>query len=166
MASDRAVVDGIYGYDPVTFQFDHESVQHRWTEFRRNAPLQPLGFWAVLVLFYIVVGFIVQWRGLNGSMGWVWQVQHIAVLGGGVLWKLVAVCEYRRGWVETACRAVVGADTDIRLLVSRVRVALIYAHVLVAQVAQCAAVLRHRTQCTEADMKNIFDIMYCNSSIQ
>lgn len=159
--------DGGYGYDPVTFQFDSEAVRLRWAAFRQNSPLQPLAFWALGVLFYAIVGLIVQWRGLNGSLGLVWQVQHAtSLVGGFFLWKLIALCEYRRGWVEAAFRAVVGSDVDIRMLVIRFRLRLICMHVVANQICQLAMVMRSMKQCSPTDALSNWDIIYCNSSIE
>ena len=131
-----------------------------------KSPLQPLAFWALGVLFYCTVTLVVQWRGLNGSLGWVWQAQHVAVVLCFILWHLVAVCEYRRGWVEAALRAVFGADVDICALASLVRVWVVILHFFSHPFTHLAVVMRSMKECSSTDALSTIDIIYCNSPIE
>ena len=155
----------MYTYDPITFQFDSDALRARWVDFRRARKVQPASFWLMGALYYSSVTLVVQWRGLNGSMGWLPQVQHVVTLLCFVSFQAVALCEYRRGWVESALRAVVGTDVDVRSLFSRVRVAAICVHQLLDSFTHLAVVMRSMRECSDANATTV-DIIYCSSPIE
>ena len=153
----------LYGYDPVSYIFDDDAVQERYVAFRHGHKIQTFAFFFVGVLGWLTGCLVAQWRGLNGSMGTLWAFQHWMIVLGVSLWHVVAVIEYRRGWVEAPLRNLF-PTADIAALVRVWRVRVICAHTIVHILTHLAVLGRHMKQCSPEEVMNTYDIIYCSSS--
>ena len=155
--------NNLYGYDPVSYVFDDEAIQERYTAFRHRYEIQSFSFFAIGILGWCSVSLVAQWRGLNGSMGGFWAFQHWMIVLGVSLWHVVAVIEYRRGWVEKPLRLLF-PTADVRAMVRVWRVRFACAHTFVHILTQLAVIGRNLKQCSSEEVMNTYDIIYCSSS--
>ena len=152
-----------YGYDPVSYIFDDDAVQERYVAFRHRHKVQTFAFCFIGVIIWLFLSLAVQWRGLNGSMGTLWAFQHWMIVLGVLLWHMVAVVEYRRGWVEAPLRNLF-PTADITALVRVWRVRVICAHTIVHIFTHVAVLGRHMKQCSPEEVMSTSDLIYCSSS--
>ena len=153
----------LYGYDLVSYTFDDEVVQERYVAFRHRHKVQAFAFFFVGVLGWLTGCLVAQWRGLNGSMGTLWAFQHWMIVLGVLLWHVVAVIEYCRGWVEAPLRFLF-PTANVGAMVRVWRVRAICAHTIVHIFTHLAVLGRHMKQCSPEEVMNTYDIIYCSSS--
>ena len=161
--SSSSDISHLYGYDPVSYIFNDKAVQERYVAFRHRHAIQAFAFFFVGTIIWLFMSLAVQWRGLNGSMGTLWACQQWALVLGVLLWHMVAVIEYRRGWIEAPLRYLF-PTSDVGALVRVWRVRVICAHTIVHIFTHVSVLGRHMKQCSAEEVMNTSDLIYCSSS--
>ena len=156
--------DSKYEYNPYLFHFNLDLIQQRYIKYRLQQKINSFAF-CMIGLFYVATGWIVtQWRGINGSLGFLWMVQSNACLGCMfVCYPLIYIIEYRRKWADIICE-ILYPMANIRQIVSNFRIKIIACLVILHAITHVALVGRSYKLCSTADMQNTFELCYCNSS--
>ena len=154
-----------YGYNPLFFHFNDDLIQQRYTKYRLQQKLNIFAFWFIGI-FYLATSWIVtQWRGINGSLGFLWMCQSIAcIVCVFVFYPLCIIIEFRRRWIDCLCE-IFSPTANIRQIVTSLRVSIFSAFVVIHAFTHLALVGRSYKLCSTADMQSTFDLCYCNSSM-
>ena len=159
----RPGLNNVYGYDPVTFKFDSNLTHTRWETFQQQKPVNQIGFWAVGILGLASGPFVVQLRGLNGSLGLPWMYQNHAMLYCIVIWHIVLLFEFRRGFAEKCVRYWF-PSADARRTITTMRTVCIHFLVLLHPFTHLAFLLRSYEVCSPAAAASAFSVVFCNGT--